>query len=353
MSKIIKVAGQCSIDSMKIRIPISDLISYDDCLTSPHYLYNSDSVLVKEIHSNQSVKVGDDGLSMQVSKVRHDGKNTVDCLLLTAPSKLLGKQYFDGITQDTFEIIYDLIIGSGYVNVSFDALLGRGVATDVDIKKDCYFPSDLEFHKYCRHLEKGTKLSAKIGEGCHVFNGPTTGQGIQWGERRRAKPGYPYLKYYSKEKHLQTAYLPFYLDNLRDKDIVGLVRKEVTVKDRQQFKNIIGHADTTLGSFLSLPSADLQKFIEHAERIHVDKVTAYQQRKTKEDLTGYDLGVFNLLVWSLSLGKSFYEIEKMYLQGREKRDKTRHRKILMGLYERHLSQQKSSLESVYEGGLIF
>ena len=353
MSKIIKVAGQCSIDSMKIRIPISDLISYDDCLTSPHYLYNSDSVLVKEIETNKKVFIGDDGLSMQVSKVRHDGKNNVDCLVMTAPSKLLGKRYLDGITNDTFEIIYDLISGSGYAKVSLDALLGRGAVTDFDPKKDFYNPSDRDFHQFCKQLEKDTKPSTKLGQGCKVYNNEKQGQGIQWGTRSTATPAYPFLKVYNKVRELQTKSLPFYLDNLADMDIAGLCRAEVTVKNRQQFKNIIGHADTTLGSVLSLSSDDLEKFIIHAKRVHLDKVTAYQQRKPKQDLAGKDLMLFRFLVDSLGRGASFYEVERFLLEGLEKTPKRRTRKLIIELHERYLSEQKEGLESVYEGGLIF
>jgi hypothetical protein len=352
MTKISKVTGQCSIDSMKLRIPISDLISYDDCLTNPHYLYNSDSVLVKEIETPQKVFIGDAGLSMQVSKVRHDGKNNVDCLVMTAPSKLLGRQYLDGITNDTFKIIYDLISGSGYANVSLDALLGRGVVTDFDVKKDFYNPSDVDFHQFCKQLEKDTKPSTKLGQGCKVYNNEKQGQGIQWGTRKTATPAYPFFKVYNKVRELQTKSLPFYLDNLAGMDIGGLCRAEVTIKNKQHYNNIYGQADTTLGSILSLSSNELEKSIIHAKRVHLDKVTAYQ-RKTSEDITGKDLTILRLLGDDIRRGATFYEVEKLVLEGLEKAPKRRQRKLIIELHNYYLSQQEKGLEGSYEGGLIF
>ena len=356
MTKIAKVTNQCSIDSFQFRIPLADVRSYDSCLTSKHLLVNEQGEVIEEKTANRKYRVegqiNGTGFATQIKKVRHTGRQNIDCILFDIPSKLLGANYFDGITQDNFPIIYDTIIGSGLANFSYDALMGAGVAADIDVKRDAYKPNDMDFPKYCLTLKQQAKPTTEIGKGCKTFNGQNEGQGIQFNTRNSATVASPFLKFYNKSMELHTKSLPFLQSNLRDKDISGLIRVESTIKNKQHFQRVLKHSNNTLGCVLSLSSKELEQFIIHAQRIHLDKVTAYQQRKPNQDLAGKDLMLFRFLIDSLGRGVSFYEVERFLLEGLEKTPKRRTRKLIIELHDRYLSEQKEGLESVYEGGLI-
>ena len=102
-----KVNSEYSIDSMKIRIPISDLNSFNKCLTDTHYIVDSQGDIIDTLEANRKQTIGK--LSMQVKRVMHTYNRNVDCLLIGIPSKQLGDKYFDGITSSSFLDIYDQI----------------------------------------------------------------------------------------------------------------------------------------------------------------------------------------------------------------------------------------------------
>jgi len=347
MTKIAKVGNGCTIDSMQIRVPLKDVESYAHSLTDTHYVVSSTGEVIETLEANRKHRVGDAGLSLQIKRLRHTGRENIDCLVIGAPSKILGRHYFDGITSDTFRIIYDAIKGSHLVNVSMDALFGAGIVTDFDIKQDMYLPGDINFSKYCYHLKTHSKPTTHIGRGCKVYNNAQHGQGIQFGTRKTATANYPFLKVYNKGLELQTKSLDFGRSHLQDVDTSRLIRTEVTCKNRQQFKAIVGAQVNNLTTVLSLPSNELRKFIEHAQRVHIDKITARPERTNT--LTGMKLGVYNLMSLHLDAGGAFHKLERAYLKGREKKDRQRSKKLLHELHGIYLLGKETSLETSFEG----
>jgi len=347
MSKISKVSNQCTIDSMQVRIPLSDLSKHSSSLTDNTYLVTSTGEVISELTSNRKHQVGDKGLSLQIKGIRHKGRENIDCLVIGAPSKILGSQYFDGITNDSFRIIYDAIIGSGLVGVSMDALLSSGIATDFDIKKDSYFPGHMDFGQYCYHLKRQAKPTTDIGKGCKVYNNVNDGRGIQFSTRKTATAAYPFLKLYDKARELHTKSLSFTRECLPSYDITGLVRAEVTVKNRQQFKRVIKSADNSLGAVLSLSSNEMQMFLTHAQQIHIDKVTAYRPKST--EYTAMSLTLYRAVSIHLDSGMSFSQIQNLLLEGRDKVDKSRTKKLLNEMHAYYLGEKKDALDASCEG----
>lgn len=349
MTNVQKVNDAYCIDSFKIRIPLSDLDYYSSSLTDSKFsLINSDAEVVDEIEKTRMLKVGDKGLSLKVGKVRTSKTDNVDCLQIASPSKILGSQYFDGINSDTFSIIHDFIVGSGLVKVSKDALLNMGMVTDFDIKRDTYFPSNLDFVKYCRHLKKSAKLSSDLGKGCKVYNNNKQGRGIQFNTRPTSTVSSPFLKLYDKLAHLSSVYYDFTDKNLSGFDINGLVRSEATVKNKKHLQTVLGNDITNnLHTIVNLGQDELKMFVDHAKRIHIDQVTAYQTKK--EDMTGNDLSMYRYIVLLLSLNKSFHQIQSLQLGGREKKDKQRTKRKMNELYQRYLSEQKTAKNVLFEG----
>lgn len=338
-TKIRKIEKVCSIDSMQIRVPLEAINTYSPSLTENTLHVTLEGEVLEEVTNNRIHRVGELGLSLQVKSIRHTGRENIACLVLSAPSKILGSRYFDGINQDTFKIIHDAIIDSGLADISLDALLTRGVATDFDIKQDWYLPVDQDFGEYCKQQKKQAKPNTDIGKGCKVYNNAKAGRGIQFSTRRTATASYPFLKLYDKKRELISKSLLFTQSYLSGFEIDRLIRSEVTVKNRQQFKRVIGHANNSLGMVLSLPSDELEKFISHAEEVHLNKVTA--TRNKTEKYTGMKLAIYLAMAALLEDGKTLGEVEIILLgEGREKKDKQRTRKLIVELYENYLSTKK-------------
>lgn len=348
MSKITKVGQQCCIDSMQIRLPLSSVSSYSPSLTENTLHVTPSGEVIAELTNNRKHRVGELGLSLQVKKVRHEKRENIDCLILTAPTKLLGRHYFDGINQDTFRIIYDAIIGSELADVSLDALLTSGVATDFDIKRDSYLPGGMDFVKWCRMLKKQAKPTTDIGKGCKVYNNAKEGKGIQFNCRKTSTMASPFLKFYDKCRELHSNSLDFTKSNLRGHELTGLIRAEATVKNRQQVKRVLRTPDNSLGNILSLPSNELQKFLIHAQRVHLDKITAVREKSN--EMKPLTLSVYNLAAHLFDTGMSFREVEKIVVgEGRKKKDKGRTKDLIAELHNHYLSKQKNGSEASYEG----
>mgnify|MGYP000532189020 CR=1 FL=1 len=354
MSKILLAPSHCTIDSLQIRVPLSDVESYSDSLTDNTYLVSSSGEVLEEREANRRHWTPDKALSMQVKRVRHSGSENLNCLQLTATSKLLGLHYLDGITSQTFGIVYDAIVGTGLVNLSYDSLLTQGVATDLDVKKDSYFPSDVDFAKYCKELEKASKPTRQIARGCKRYNNREQGRGIQFGIRKSATAAYPFLKLYDKRRELLTKSLDFAKENvLSVYDTERLVRTEATAKNREAFKRVLGTSDNSLGSALRLSPQALQKFIQHAVNVHIEKVTAPHNRETSNNLTGMKLGIYRWLESSLDSGVHFLEFSDTYLQRRSKKDRQRSKALLSELHTMYLNSKKTSSESPKMESLLF
>jgi len=341
-ANIRKVNSQSSIDSMQLRIPVSDVERFSDCLTDTHHLVNSATGdVVDTLEANRRQVIG--SLSMQVKKVRHSKGENIDCLTIGTPAKLLGQDYFDGINSNSFAAIHELINSTGLVDVSLDCLLNNSIATDIDIKKDFYRPNDVDFGKWCRHLKSHAKSTTDIGKGCKVYNNELQGQGIQFGTRKTATISYPFFKIYNKHRELLTKSHEFRRDYLQHYDIDGLSRLEVTIKNSSHIKKVAKLTNCNTSKLLNFSQAELNLFIAHATRVHLDKVTAY--RKPNEKLTGMKLSIYRLMVAMLESGLQFGVVENALLADREKKDKQRTR-ILLG----ELRQLYMSTENSFTGG---
>jgi len=197
-------------------------------------------------------------------------------------------------------------------------------------------------------LKKSAKLSSDLGKGCKVYNNNKQGRGIQFNTRPTSTVSSPFLKLYDKLAHLSSVYYDFTDKNLSGFDINGLVRSEATVKNKKHLQTVLGNDITNnLHTIVNLGQDELKMFVDHAKRIHIDQVTAYQTKK--EDMTGNDLSMYRYIVLLLSLNKSFHQIQSLQLGGREKKDKQRTKRKMNELYQRYLSEQKTAKNVLFEG----
>ena len=127
---------EASIDSLKIRIPLFSLDSYDLDITRDiqQFANYEFDVIDREFKTNRKTYEFDNyKLTANIFRV-----NGIDCLILLVNSKQVGYKYFDGITNDTIKIIYNLCIHNQVMKCSYE-IFRQSAVTDIDIKKDFRF----------------------------------------------------------------------------------------------------------------------------------------------------------------------------------------------------------------------
>jgi len=335
MPKIGRVSNFATVDSLQVRVPLVSVDNYADSLTENTFLVTSTGEVLEERTTNRVHLTKDKDLSFQVKNVRHSGRENIPCLQIMATSKLLGQRYFDGINRDTFQILYDAIQRQGLVDLRREVLLSQGLVTDVDVKIDAYLPEHVNFVDYTKQLERDCRISAKIGEGCKRYNNQDQGQGIQFGTRKTATVGRPFLKVYNKALELQTKSAEFNREHISGHhDIQGLVRTEVTMKNRESFKRVLGTSNSSLGSLLSFSPQTLNKAVTHAGNAHLSKVTKYQSR-TSTGLSGNSLTIYNLMRNCLESGMCLEDVIDIATTGHSKKSRQRARSLVKDLFSRY------------------
>lgn len=348
MAKIADIGSSATLDSLQVRIPLASVDNYADSLTHKTFLVSETGEVLEERTTNRLHLTKDSALSFQVKKVRHSGRENIPCLQIMATSKLLGQRYFDGINRDTFQILYDAIQREGLVDLRREVLLSQGLATDVDIKIDAYLPSHVDFTSYTKQLELDCKVSSKIGEGCKRYNNRDQGQGIQFGTRKTATVGRPFLKVYNKQLELLTKSQEFSREHLRGHNTDGLVRTEVTMKNKQAFKRVWGTSNSSLGNLLSLSPSKLKDAVTYAGNAHLSKITKYRSR-TSNDLSGQQLTIYNSLTAFLEMGMCLEDASEIMLAGHEKKSKQRTKSLIKDLYSRY-QLEGENLSNEYDFG---
>jgi hypothetical protein len=335
MTKIAGVLNSPSIDSLQIRIPLSLVDDYSDSLTENTILISETGEVLEERTANRVHLTKDKALSFQVKNVRHSGRENISCVQIMATSKLLKGRYLDGINKDNFKIIQNAIQREGLIKIRPDVLLTQGLVTDVDIKADAYLPSHVDFVEYTKQLERDCRISSKIGEGCKRYNNQNQGQGIQFGTRKTATVSLPFFKVYNKCLELLTNSSEFTKENLSgNQDLSGLVRTEVTVKNREAFKRVLGTSDNTLGNLLSFSPTTLNQALTHAGNAHLSKITKYCSRTT-QGLSGNSLTIYNFMQNCLESGMCLDQILELATTGHDKKGRQRSRLLINDLFNRY------------------
>jgi len=335
MTKIARVWTLPSVDSLQIRVPLVSVDDYSHDLTENTYLVSETGEVLEERTTNRVHLTKDKALSFQVKNVRHSGRENIPCVQIMATSKLLGERYFEGINKANFQIIQNAIQRSGLINIRPDILLTQGLVTDVDIKADAYLPPHVDFVEYTKQLERDCRTSAKIGEGCKRYNNQDQGQGIQFGTRKTATVSRPFFKVYNKCLELLTNSSEFTRENITgNHDLLGLVRTEVTVKNREAFKRVLGTSDNTLGNLLSFSPTTLNQALTHAGNAHLSKVTKYCSRTT-QGLSGNSLTIYNFMRNCLESGMSLSDVLELATTGHDKKGRQRSRSLIKDLFGRY------------------
>ena len=338
--------NKISIDSLKIRIPIENVKIINKQLTDylqPCFLSKeTGEIIIKEKEfKRQALKIEYNGIKVHYSivKIKTQRSNFVkgnsnsgkEYLVVLLPSKVLKEPYFDGITAENIETIYNELMKHKVVNFTLETLLNSS-CTDVDFKRDLLIKEE-EYNKLLSELRFNTIKSSKLGKG-HIP--PKKGNGIQWSKREYSTPGNPFIKFYDKKIELNENSHEFankYLTNINYND---LIRQETTVKNKDHFRKL-GIEDTSLESLLNLTDEQKENIMQTALKKQIEPRT--RQIKEKVGLSPTETTDYYFLINMLKIGISIETIKYQSTISISHRNSKKDRQNkLQWIYDKHIKE---------------
>jgi len=334
-----------SVDSLKLRIPLTLVKSFHPSLLDIHFEGNSTTgeidedtfkLKAKEFTISDSVPVK--ALIQKRATARHFNE---DCLIILLNSKMLGRRYFEGITASNIEVIYNKLLLSGLFNCPFDVFLDAE-CTDIDLKLD----DKMSMSEYKELLVQFRRIS--VNSERYKMYKPTKENplnvGLQFATRKTATYGKPFLKLYHKGGellHHSTQFKNEFFNDLND-ELTSIVRIETTIKNKKHAQ-LLGIESTTLKSLLTLSKEQKlnvfrKVFSKHLVpmQIHSMKPKTYQPN---------ELLLFNAIAYLIEVNKcSIDEVQKILLHGIECRKlKSRKKAQILSVYEQQIKGNEADI----------
>lgn len=280
---IIPDTTKISIDSFRVSIPINLVEIIDSNLTdkATSLIINTQTNEVlteREVKENSITKqIGGVPFKFNIDNSFNDKK-----VVILINSKQLHSYYFNGVTNDNIESIYNRIIECKVINIDFETFLQQPIV-DVDFKRDNLIALK-EYHKSLEVIRGCSKLSKYKDDGCHSY-----ANGIEFSVRKTSKYlSNPYFKIYHKEIELNENSKDFADKYLNQVDYKNLVRFECTVKNKKHF-NSMGVESNTLNNILNLTNEAKEKIMstvvkKHLSKREITKPTENENLKPNEQL---------------------------------------------------------------------
>ncbi len=203
-------------------------------------------------------------LDSQITYV--EGQRTTEYYLtLLVNSKLLQKDYFKGITKDTFKALYNYVMGTDTFNCSYDSFKNARY-NDTDICFD--FKSTKEEFT---HLHKSLKSSFHNPSLLHsVTKADNLGMWTPSAKdpRKQATPSKPFVKFYSKELDMLYNSASFAKAFLEPLEYIDVFRFECTIGNSKHKKRL---GITPLKTIWQLLNTDLNSISQSIFKEYIDK----------------------------------------------------------------------------------
>ena len=354
MSKIeTNSLGICSFDSFNYRIPLDDIKILDDRILNKQvearYIQDTGEIIsTREIQAN-SLHPQRDGykIHFQIQKLPDR-----DYIAILINSKLLEYQYLNGISMHTIELVYNNLMRCKVFECSFEDFLSKGKISDIDIKKDIEITKE-NFIKGIKELESASKPCKKINEGVKLFVNRNN-IGVQWNDRRTAKPSKPFVKLYYKSieaeysdsEQVRNEEIPFFDTYVNAHELKDRVRVEVTLKNSKAVK-MHGIDDMYLLTFLKLNQQQLNEILVKTFNQNVEsrKPTI---RKTTDEISPLNMLMFIHLNNMIENQKYTFEVALEYTieHYTNKQQKHRQKLKLTEVYEKYIKGQEYELKTI-------
>jgi len=321
-----------SIDSLRIRIPLSQCTIIDSELNSLQHIISSNTGEILESKLNTVRFVSNTGITTKVSIT----KEPIDKLrfelhaVILVNSKTLQKEYFTGITKDTLRQVYQYIMDLNVISFSFDSFK-EAKCTDIDIKADISCTeSAMESaikvlnsgSKEYRQLDKGVKSSWAKDNKMIQFN-------------KRANTDFmtsPFLKIYAKSIELMSNSKEFVVNHLSSFPS-DLWRIEYTLKNKKHLT-----AFNMPNTFEALASCSQSQYELAYQRIMRTVLNGRikSDRLKSNDVPPKDLIMLNAIIMCLDTGNTWSMVKKNLLGSLEASNRTKKSIYLDDLFDSYI-----------------
>jgi hypothetical protein len=352
------IPSDISIDSLKIRIPIEFVDIIDTSIKSYWVLVHNDTsevetelnpftneVIPKEYKKN-SLTFKSEGITTRfaIEKQGSNGKSTREFLVILLNSKLLKSKYFDGITKNNIEHIFNELIAFNIFKMEYQDFIDVSYCTDVDFKKDTVIQM-LVFQSSIKKLEQMTKPSVLKNQGCNPFNKPDN-KGIEFSVRDTKRfISHPYFKIYHKQLELDYKSVEFSSKFLNNIDFSNVIRQEGTIKNAKHFRHL-GIKTNSLKDILELDQETLQVVMTKSLKKHIEP--RVNKIKTKNKLTPTEIIFYGSILFAMEYGASYESYRNNMLGLLESSvERSRKKQVLDDIYLKYIkgsNKDKSSKE---------
>lgn len=326
--------SKIALDSMNFRIPIKEVKLIDESLFGTRYIVNPEDGMVEDEFKKNREAIRLDGgitVSMALQKQINSDQRVKEYLVVLINAKLLKELYFDGITLDNIERVYQEIMRLKKVSFSYASFL-QAECTDVDFKMDSH---DDDFAQIMKEMSVHAKPSKEVNRGISIFD-KKDNRGIEFGKRNNATSSYPYLKLYDKELELINKSGSFYSKHLQShkEHINNLIRTEFTIKNKKHFKKY-EIEDTSLVSVLSIGQPKLKAILKSVIKVHLEK--RIPPIKTISEMNPNDRILYNAMYVMMEQNNMNYNlIRETLVQGFSKQERYRKRERMDFIYDNFL-----------------
>ncbi len=351
--------GVTSIDSLKIRIPISQCEILETRLSSHKITIFEETGEVDEGASfkDRSFLVDENGASTRWVIGRDPSGGFEDVLYILLNSKLLRGDYFQGITKGNLRAVYGLLMSQGVAKFSYEAFEVAN-CVDIDFKKDYSVSSPLAMSKTIKWMSNKAKPTKKLNGGI-LSKDSKTDRMIQFSTRRGATPTVPFVKFYDKKLESKSEKAAEFFGKYFPEGVPDIFRSEWTLKNKRHAKEGFQMHEESKGLFLdvsgefgTLSLKDLLNIPQYVHDIilsqvikrHVEKGTK-QMSKKENDLNPIDQVILNFATYLRDeCQMELVDVIALATNGVKKDSKYTYKKKITELYSIGISQDKAEIE---------
>lgn len=325
-----------AVDSLRIRMPLNELKSFDTNLQKNLLLVqpldNNEFDVISERSNMFEYSHKGSRVFVQIKKFfkQISDKEQTEYLDIAFSSKILKHRYFTGIRSHHLKYLSDELQSFGFAEWDF-ATFCKARPSDIDFKKDVYVKSPVAINDWLSTLVDLTKPSKKSSKGYnHFSNLKKQNIGLEYGKRTgSSNMAHPYFKYYYKNGELNTKSKEFKYSYLQGCKKTGIdlsktiLRLEFTIKGRIQYKNMTDKP-FTLKNVLELSQSELQR---ESSRIHKYYINIDSVERKSGERTMTQKEVLIKLLLTAGVGKENISdvMTRNYITSLERMDSFLHR----------------------------
>lgn len=293
-----KKSNGWKIDSLRFEIP-KQYVDINPKLTRQYYLLDKETGEIEDLmpfQKSQMLQHEVNGVIFQTRLYKRPirGENNKftgevqEWLQVLLSAKMLGKDYYKGITQGTVKQLYDNFMSYDHFKCTYENFLDAFVF-DIDFCKDIDRPRK-EVNKFIQALD----LSLKPNTSRVYKNRSGDVSTLQFSHREKSTFKYPYYKIYNKYDEFTSRTRYEKLKNFYDAHKIPYpkkthFRKEITVKSKRAFTHLGSLYTNRFGSVLGFVNDDEQfiKLLIQLENYHIKQYVDPEDFKSIPAMLGY------------------------------------------------------------------